>query len=196
MGLHGQIKGVGVKGRGRPMNYQTIIFEKKEGIATITLNRPEKLNAQTPLMYQELSEVYRMVDRDDETRVLVITGAGRAFSAGADVSETLYKERIEKREKQGVPDVIRGVGFSLADVRKPVIASINGYAAGIGLTLTLACDIRIASETARFSVRFAMLGITLDYGSSYFLPRLVDLETPALRAGSCGLAMPVPNGLG
>jgi len=157
------------------MHYQTIILEKKEGIATITLNRPEKLNAQTLLMYQELSEAYRLVDGDDETRVLVITGAGRAFSAGADVSETLYKERIQKREEQGVPDVIRSLGFSLANVRKPVIASINGYAIGIGLTLTLACDIRIASEAARFSVRFAMLGITLDYGASYFLPRLVGL---------------------
>ena len=93
------------------MNYQTIILEKKEGIATITLNRPEKLNAQTPLMYQELSDAYRIVDEDEETRVLVITGAGRAFSAGADVSETLYKERIQKREEQGVPDVIRGVGL-------------------------------------------------------------------------------------
>ena len=68
----------------------------------------------TPLMYQELSEAYRIVDEDEETRVLVITGAGRAFSAGADVSETLYKERIQKREEQGVPDVIRSVGFSLA----------------------------------------------------------------------------------
>jgi enoyl-CoA hydratase/carnithine racemase len=71
------------------MNYQTIIFEKNEGIATITLNRPGKLNAQTPQMYLELADAYRLVDEDDETRVLVITGAGRAFSAGADVSETL-----------------------------------------------------------------------------------------------------------
>jgi len=157
------------------MNYETIILEKKEGIATITLNRPAKLNAATPLMYEELSDVYKALDEDNETKVVVITGAGRAFCAGADVRETLLQARIERHEKEGVGDVIHHGRFSLADIRKPVIASINGYAIGVGLTMTLACDIRIASEAAIFSVRFTYVGRTLDYGASYFLPRLVGL---------------------
>ncbi|MFC1864587.1 enoyl-CoA hydratase/isomerase family protein [Chloroflexota bacterium] len=159
------------------MEYQTIILEKKDNIATVTLNRPEKLNAVNPRMYDELEDVLGLVDQDNEIRVVVLTGAGRAFCAGADVRETLLQARIEKKEKEGagIEVIHRGRRLTWASIRKPVIASINGYAVGLGLTMTLACDIRIASEAARFSIRFPQLGRALDYNASYYLPRLIGI---------------------
>jgi len=161
------------------MGYEAIILEKKDNIATITLNRPEKLNAWNRQMHSDLADAFTSLEKDDETRVVVITGAGRAFSAGADIQQN-FKDGIERTKKSPNEVVnwayVPGGSFeSLAALGKPVIAAINGYAIGIGCTLTLACDIRIASEEAKFSLPFTRLGIIPEFGSTYFLTRLVGL---------------------
>jgi len=161
------------------MEYQTIVLEKKNNITTLTLNRPDKLNALNPRMMAELLDAFRSINQDDETMVLIITGAGRGFCSGADVRESL-QARADERQERGIADATRG-GFTqeaplaLAGMRKPVIAAINGVAVGGGLTLTLSCDIRIASEEARFSIPLTRMGITLELGSSYFLSRVVGI---------------------
>ena len=158
--------------------YETIVLVKNENIATITLNRPEKLNAESPKLAEELVDVFGVVDEDEDVRVVVITGAGRAFCAGADLKER-FLQRAENRKKGIVEDVTREFSelgcLALTKVRKPVIAAINGVAIGIGCTLALACDIRIASENARFSLPFARVGLMPEFGSTYFLPRLVGM---------------------
>jgi len=160
------------------MEYETVILEKKGNIGTITLNRPEKLNALNDRMAEELVDVLGAADRDDDIRAVVVTGAGRAFSAGADIQE-FFLTKIEERKKGATHDVtkdfIEGIPLALARVRKPVIASINGAAVGFGCTITLGCDVRIASENARFSLAFARVGLSPEMGSTYFLPRLVGI---------------------
>lgn len=158
--------------------YETIILEKRGNIATITLNRPEKLNTENAKLAEELIDVFDVVDRDDDVKVVVITGAGRAFCAGADLKER-FLQRVEDKKKGIVVDVTREfseVGcMALTKVKKPVIASINGAAIGFGCTLALACDIRIASENARFSLPFARVGLIPEFGATYFLPRLIGM---------------------
>lgn len=156
------------------MEYQAILLEKKDGIATVTLNRPEKLNALNPQMFAELLHAFRKVSEDDETRVLVITGAGRGFCSGLDLSA-----RGESREISidgiGPGDFPGEAPIILAGMKKPVIAAINGLAVGGGCTLTLCCDIRIASDTAKFSIPLTRMGFTFELGSSYFLSRVVGI---------------------
>ncbi|KAF4530459.1 hypothetical protein B566_EDAN018611 [Ephemera danica] len=167
--------------------YQTLGYEVSEGIATLTLNRPEKLNAFNPQMRDEMIAVFDETDRDDAVRAVIITGAGRAFCAGADLgaaggSTFDYASRNEsKREENKVGDVYRD-GGGLVTLRmfkslKPVIGAINGAAVGIGLTMQLPMDVRIASTTARFGFVFARRGITPEAASSWFLPRLVGMQT-------------------
>jgi enoyl-CoA hydratase/carnithine racemase len=161
------------------MEYQAIILEKKNNITTITLNRPDKLNALNPRMMSELVDAFHSVDQDEETMVLVITGAGRGFCSGADVRESLLAAS-NRQQASEIGDVTRG-GFTqeappaLVAMRKPVIAAINGVAVGGGLTMTLSCDIRIASEEARFSIPLTRMGLTVELGSSYFLSRVVGI---------------------
>ena len=166
------------------MDYETIILEKKNNITTITLNRPEKLNALNPRMMAELVDAFHSVDQDDETMVLVITGAGRGFCSGADLSPQAGSQGPrsggEEKPERGIDDVTlkgfpREAPLALAGMRKPVIAAINGVAVGGGCTLTLACDIRIASDVARFSIPLTRVGFTLELGSSYFLSRVVGI---------------------
>jgi enoyl-CoA hydratase/carnithine racemase len=151
------------------MKYQTIILERKEYITTISLNRPDRLNALNNEMVDELSEVLAAEERDDETRVVVITGAGRAFCSGAD----LRAEPTGGGNKPGAGMANRI--FAALDIEKPIIASINGVAVGGGCTMTLSCDIRIASETAQFQLPFTRLGICTELGSTYLLPRLIGM---------------------
>ncbi len=151
------------------MNYQTINLEKKDYIATITLNRQDSLNALNNQMVDELSDAFAAEDRDDTTRVIVITGAGRAFCSGADLKED------RSRGKSDVMHTFADRVFAVFDINKPVIASINGVAAGGGCTMTLSCDIRIASDTARFQLPFTRLGVCTELGSKYLLPRLVGM---------------------
>ena len=157
------------------MEYRTIALEKKNNIATVTLNRPEKLNALNPQMFAELVHVFRRVSQDDEIRVLVITGAGRGFCSGVDLTAQAGNQGEIEIEGISPSDFPQEAPLLLSGMRKPVIAAINGVAVGGGLTLTLSCDIRIASETARFSIPVTRLGFTLELGSSYFLSRVIGI---------------------
>ena len=152
------------------MNYEGLLFEKKDSIATITLNAPDKLNAISFKMRESLIKVIDDIGKDDSIKAVILTGAGRGFCAGADLTEltagpmpepTLY-ERL-----QGTP---RPAFFKL---EKPVIAAINGACVGAGLSLALTCDIRIASDKAKFGSAFIKLGATPDNGMTYWLPRLM-----------------------
>ena len=163
------------------MPYERIIFEKGEGIATITLNRPDALNAWNEQMTEETIAAIREVSRDEDIRVLIVTGAGQAFSSGADVGrleDTFLKGKtpiVETgvgRWMLGKPAAIT-VALELRNLGKPVIAAVNGAAVGVGLSVALACDVRIASEDARFIAAWVKRGLVPDGGGSYLLPRLV-----------------------
>ena len=154
--------------------FENILLNKADGVGTITLNRPEKLNAFAGLMRQEVGEAVQQMARDNDVRVLVITGAGQAFCAGADIG--YMKELIENRDAEAAKALVeagRTVVTTIREVNKPVIASVNGPAAGGGANLALACDLRIASEKASIGQTFNRIGLHPDWGGTYFLPRLV-----------------------
>ena len=151
------------------MGYQASILEKKDYITTVTLNRPDRLNALNDQMVDEMNEALAAADRDDETRVIVITGAGRAFCSGADLKE----ERSGGRNE--AVNTFADRIFAALDIEKPVIASVNGVAVGGGCTMTLSCDITIASAAAKFQLPFTKLGICPESGSTYPLPRFFGL---------------------
>jgi len=160
------------------MAYSTITLEKAEGIARLTLNRPEKLNALNEVMAAELLDAVTHVEEDKDTKVLVITGAGRAFWAGADVKELFLKGIDQRKRDEASFDIISWLErlcLQLRNMPKPTIASINGHAVGIGVTLPLQCDIRIASEEAMFSLPFVRFGLIPEFGSTYALTRLVGI---------------------
>lgn len=154
--------------------YEHVRYERADGVGTITLDRPEKLNAFAGRMRQEVAEAVREAAADDAVRVLVITGAGRAFCAGADVGYMRdVVERGDWKAAEGLVDAGRQVVTAVRSVAKPVIASVNGPAAGGGANLALSCDIRIASDRASIGQTFARVGLHPDWGGTYFLPRLV-----------------------
>lgn len=157
------------------MDYQDIRFETKDGVAVVTLNRPDSLNAYTGTMGVELGEVYRLCDRDDGIRAVVLTGAGRAFCAGADM--TAGSETFSKQDRQTF--TAAGVNPPAWEVRKPVIAAINGHAIGIGLTLTLQCDIRIVAEDGKYGILQVRRGIMPDAYSHWTLARHTGLGNAA-----------------
>jgi enoyl-CoA hydratase/carnithine racemase len=169
-----------------PPRFETLLYNVDAGIATLTLNRPDKLNAFTAQMRDDLVAAFDATDADDAVRVVIVTGAGRAFCAGADLSgggKTFdYAARGEAaRDKYKVGDVYRD-GGGIATLRifnslKPVIGAINGAAVGIGMTMQLPMDIRMASTDARFGFVFARRGITSEAASSWFLGRLVGMQT-------------------
>ncbi len=173
--------------------FETIITDVTDGIFTLTLNRPDRMNAFTPLMMTEMCAAFDMADADDSIRAVIVTGAGKAFCAGADLAgggATFdYAKRPDKLE-QGSPIQSDGsVDYDHAGVRdnggkltlrifackKPVIGAINGAAVGIGATMQLPMDFRLASETARFGFVFARRGIVPEAASSWFLPRLIGI---------------------
>jgi enoyl-CoA hydratase/carnithine racemase len=166
--------------------FQTLLYDVQEGIATITLNRPEKMNAFTTQMRDELIAAFDATDADDAVRAVIVTGAGKAFCAGADLSsggKTFdYDSRAEEaRNSTKVGDVYRD-GGGLVTLRifkslKPVIGAINGAAVGIGMTMQLPMDIRLASTSARFGFVFARRGIVPEAASSWFLARAVGMQT-------------------
>ncbi|MEV6232028.1 crotonase/enoyl-CoA hydratase family protein [Saccharopolyspora shandongensis] len=170
------------------MNYQQIAYEVADGIATITLNRPDKLNAFTHTMRAELIDAFDATDADDSVRAVIVTGAGRGFCAGADLSSGAdtfnadadserAKTRREAGEIGGVPRDGGGtVALRIAASRKPVIAAFNGPAVGVGVTMTLPMDIRLAAESARFGLVFARRGILPEAASTWFLPRVVGIS--------------------
>ena len=156
------------------MSYETILYEKQNGVATITLNRPQALNAFTSQMNREFFNALRDAEKDGETRLIMITGAGRAFCAGQDLKERSPGQKgslgQSLREKYN-PIILR-----IRGMEKIVLAAVNGIAAGAGCNLALACDLRIASEEARFIEAFVRVGLAPDCGGSFFLPRLVGLS--------------------
>jgi enoyl-CoA hydratase/carnithine racemase len=154
-----------------------ILYDVADHIATITLNRPEKLNAFTGTMMHELIAAFDDADADDEVRAIILTGAGRAFCAGADLSSG--GKTFEPGGGQSDQDHRDGggrVSLRMFDLKKPIIVAMNGPAVGVGITMTLPADIRIASENARIGFVFAARGIVPEACSSYFLPRLVGIS--------------------
>jgi len=173
------------------MNYETLIYEKRDMVAKITLNRPERLNALSSKMTMEIPQAIGEAARDDEVRALVITGAGRAFCAGADfrysevragevapeVAEEPRAARAGRGTDQGhIFHSMAEAVLGLQRMGKPTIAMVNGAAAGGGFELALGCDMRIGSEKARFRMVFATIGITPGTGSPWTLPRIVGLS--------------------
>jgi enoyl-CoA hydratase/carnithine racemase len=166
---------------------ETTRYEVDRGIATITLHRPDKLNAYNGQMRLELEALFDETDADDDVRAVIVTGAGRAFCAGADLSsggDTFDRKAPQHHpylEKLRVGDVYRDGGgtntLRIFKSLKPVIGAVNGAAVGIGATIQLPMDIRMASTAARFGFVFARRGITLEAASSWFLPRLVGMQT-------------------
>jgi enoyl-CoA hydratase/carnithine racemase len=173
-----------------PMAYETILYDVADQILTITLNRPEKLNAFTATMQRELIDAFDRADKDDGVRAIIVTGAGRAFCAGADLSSGAdtfdrdarrgpVRRHPDGRVDYSDPQVRDGGGqvtLRIFKSLKPVIAAVNGPAAGIGVTMQLAMDIRIASDAARFGFVFSQRGIVPEAASSWFLPRLVGIS--------------------
>jgi enoyl-CoA hydratase/carnithine racemase len=159
---------------------QQIRTELEDRVLTITLNRPERLNAWTPTMMAELLDAFDRVEADDEVRAVVITGAGRGFCAGADLEAGGATFDWRERERDAGVDVPRDGGGRLVlrvfDCTKPVIAAINGPAVGVGATMTLPMDIRLAAEEARIGFVFARRGIVPEACSSWFLPRVVGIS--------------------
>lgn len=163
--------------------YEQIAYEVNERVATVTLDRPDKLNAFTGQMMREVIDAFDRADADDDVRAVVVTGRGRAFCAGADLSSGGATFDAEARGAPTRPEEARDGGgmVSLRIFRseKPVIAAVNGPAVGVGVTMTLPMDVRLASETARFGFVFARRGIVPEAASSWFLPRVVGISRAA-----------------
>lgn len=154
------------------MTYETILYELDGGVATVTLNRPESLNAFNDQMIAETTMAFKKMERDSDVRCVVLTGSGRAFSAGQDLKNVLEREgsfSIGEHVEQGYNRLIRRI----VGIEKPVIAAVNGVAAGAGCGVALATDIRIASHEASFILSFSRVGLIPDSGSTWTLPRLV-----------------------
>jgi enoyl-CoA hydratase/carnithine racemase len=163
--------------------FEQIRYDVVEGVATVTLNRPEKLNAVTSVLLRELISAFDEADADDAVRAVIVTGAGRAFCAGADLSagtQAFDRSTLERPEADG--EHRDGGGFvtlRIYDMKKPVIAAINGPAVGFGVTMTLPMDIRIASSSARMGFVFSRRGVVPEACSTWFLPRLVGMQRAA-----------------
>lgn len=159
------------------MSEPTVLLNVKENIATITLNRPQALNAYNYEMHDALLAALETVDNDDQARAVVLTGQGRGFCAGMDLSAG--KETFNRKGKTGIDEHRDGGGVLVQRIfklRKPIIAAINGPATGVGLTMTLPCDFRIASNSAKMGFVFARRGIAPDACSSWFAPRVVGIS--------------------
>lgn len=159
------------------MNLEHIMYEQNEAVVTITLNRPETLNALTPAMREGLFEAMTCADKDSNVRAIVITGAGRGFCSGGDVKamNAANKNKQKSPIDEKIDPIRDRVVLAMRDATKPVIAAVNGAAAGAGMNIALACDIRIASTGAKFGQTFSRRGLHPDWGGTYFLPRLVGM---------------------
>lgn len=161
------------------MPYETVLYDKSGQIVTITLNRPTALNAFNPQLRADLMDALRTAESDDDVRCVILTGAGRAFSSGADVR--IYNETIQQNELSDeissplvTPIFVRENHLSLImGMTKPVIAAINGVAVGLGATIPVSCDLRIMAESARLAFIFVKRGIVGEFGANFLLPRLI-----------------------
>lgn len=151
---------------------ETLLIDRREGVVTITLNRPEKKNAANATMWDEMLVTFREIRDTDTDRVVVITGAGDGFCSGADLSAGGARSRHQLASMRH----IRDVALALHDLPQPVIAKVNGVAAGAGCNLALGCDLIVASDRARFSEIFAKRGLSVDFGGVWLLPRLIGLH--------------------
>jgi len=165
------------------VSYEEILYSVDGPVATITLHRPDKMNAFTNRMLKEIIDAFDRTDADDSVRAVIVTGSGRAFCAGADLSgggETFAKGGSDVSAKSGVVRDGGGlVALRIFESKKPVIGAINGAAVGVGVTMTLPMDIRLASTAAKFGFVFAKRGIVPEAASSWFLPRLVGISQAA-----------------
>lgn len=190
------------------MTFDAIIYDVSDGIATITLNRPEKLNAWTPVMESEVRDALAMATEDAAVRVILLTGAGRGFCAGADMQAVQAGRsarpaaRVQPGGPPPLPDFAERYTYIL-NIPKPVIAAINGAVAGVGLCVALYCDLRYMAQDAKLTTAFARRGLIAEHGSAWMLPRLIgpmaaaDLlltgrTIDAAEAGSLGLVRPLP----
>lgn len=165
------------------MSFETLLLEKKDGIAVLTLNRPDRMNAFDQPMEAEFVQALQELDQDEEVRVLVVTGAGKSFCAGADVWRMSPEER--ERKPKGAEEFrrgfrnIQGVILGLQRLEKPTIAMINGAAVGGGFDLACACDLRVGSEKARFMVAFTRIGLFPGWGGTWLYPRIIGIPKAA-----------------
>ncbi len=173
------------------MSFSTLLFAVVDGVATITLNRPAVLNAFDAELRSELAAAFAEAERDDAVRAVILTGAGRGFSAGQDLRERL--EPYQAGQAPVLGETLRReynpLIMAMRRLPKPIVGAINGVAAGAGCSLALACDLRVASSQASFLQAFVRIGLVPDSGSSFFLPRLIGL---ARAAEMMFLAEPVP----
>lgn len=163
------------------MGYEQIHLEIADRIATITLNRPERLNAYTPTMRRELAAAFTQCDDDDAVRVVIVTGAGRGFCAGADLSEG-RGAAFDRAADAAYQEQVRGERAAAVrpwEMKKPIIAAINGPAVGVGITMTLQWDIRIAAESAKIAFAFVRRGVIPEALSTWILPRLIGVSRAA-----------------
>ncbi len=178
------------------MEYEQILTEVDEGVLTITLNRPDRLNAWTETMSRELISALDEADANDEVRVIIVTGSGRGFCAGADLAAGGETFDARQRESEDAVHRDNGGRFTLRvfECTKPVIAVINGPAVGVGATMTLPMDIRLAAEGAKLGFVFARRGIVPEACSSWFLPRVVGISR-AMEWVATGRVFPAQEGL-
>ena len=159
------------------MTYECLLYEVKDGIATLTLNRPGRLNALGGTLRQDLFDAVTRAGADPDVRVMVVTGAGKGFCSGGDV-KAMGEAKAGQRERPLIekiaPDRDRTL-LAMREAPQPIIAAVNGAAAGAGMNLALGCDIRIASTAARFTQAFVKRGLHPDWGGTYFLPRVVGM---------------------
>lgn len=155
------------------MAYEDLLLDRSDGIGTITLNKPDKLNAMSWRTWMELEAAVAECDADDETKVILVTGSGRGFCSGTDLSAPADERERTRREKLRSGYL---AAVSLVHAAKPTIAVVNGVAAGAGISIALACDIRIAATSSRFSAIFVKRALTGDFGCTYLLPRTVGLS--------------------
>ncbi|PYM26564.1 MAG: enoyl-CoA hydratase/isomerase family protein [Candidatus Rokuibacteriota bacterium] len=159
------------------MTYECLIHEVKDGIATLTLNRPERLNALGGTLRDDLHDALTRSAADPDVRVLIITGAGKGFCSGGDV-KAMNEAKEGQRERPLLEKIAPGRDrtlLAMRDAPQPIIAAVNGAAAGAGMNLALGCDIRLASTAAKFSQAFVKRGLHPDWGGTYFLPRIVGM---------------------
>jgi enoyl-CoA hydratase/carnithine racemase len=160
------------------MKPQEILLAQDGPIATITLNRPDQLNAYTTTMGDEITSAFRSLQRDASVRVVILTGAGRAFCAGVDLEHLKAHnlgENASTGPRLGEEDFLRRLPLEMRDYPKPIIAAINGHAIGVGMTMLMPCDVRIAAEDAKLGFVFTRLGILPGLGSTHLLPNLVGM---------------------
>lgn len=166
------------------MTYQTILFEVSDGIARLTLNRPERLNSFNTVMHAEVREALASLRQDGSARVLILTGAGRGFCAGQDLGDRVVAaDGAPPDLGQSIENFYKPLILALRQLPLPVIAAVNGVAAGAGANIALACDLVIAARSANFIQSFSRIGLVPDSGGTWFLPRLVG------HARAMGLAL-------